>query len=64
MGLSRVKQLLLNTETEDQLRSCQLSDFLPYLKSPLELIVRIYQDKSAEAFANSGTKRLIDFRSP
>ena len=42
MALSRIKLLSANTETEHQLRSNQLSDLLPYVKKPSELVIKIY----------------------
>lgn len=54
MACSRVKQLLSNTETESQLQSCQLSDFIPFMSNPLDLVVRIYTAKSNAAHKDSG----------
>ncbi len=49
MAGTRVKQLLANAETEYQLQSCHLSDFISFMSNPLDLVIRMYSSKYCEA---------------
>jgi hypothetical protein len=56
--LIRVREALLRSETENQLKMLGLKDFIPFIENPSDLIRRLYIERSGAALDSKGRSAL------